>query len=318
MYDMLLEEVKNTKILLKAGVTSMRECGALGTETVALRNAINAGKIVGPTMKVCASPIAVIGGHYGGYRPTGPIAYRQKTRELFAEGVDFIKLMVTGGISGAGRPGAQACCTDMLNDEIQAAVEIAHNHNLPVAAHCTNRESILNCVNLGVDIIEHASFLDDEVIDVILEHDVWVCPTFFIYEQIINRGVEGGILKETVDHCRDNVWEPKLMYFKKAYARGVKFFEGRDSGSFYVKHDDYPGELLSMEFAGMSKLDCIKSCTEYSAKALGLWENAGSLEAGKWSDVLIINQNPLEDLHAFYDRSQVFKFGTDVEKLLVD
>ncbi len=293
--ELTIEGMLNCKRMAEHGITSARDCGGKGLETLALRDFINSGRLTGPRLLCSKTPIKVVGGHEPGCDITGPYEARETARRFLYEGVDFLKAMITGGLGKAGEdPGA----VEMEPDEIRAIVTEAKKHHKKVACHCHSREGMELLLDAGADSIEHATYLDPEINERIIKQGVYVVPTFTPYEIAAAYGEERGLLMDTVLAARSIIGE-KRKRFRQAYEQGVQIAFGRDSGGFFMDQGEFADEMLYMEQAGMKRADIIKSATENAAKLLGIWDDTGSLEAGKRADILFLTANPLEDLTAF-------------------
>lgn len=293
--ELTIEGMLNCKRMAEHGITSARECGGKGMETLALRDFINSGKLIGPRLLCSKTPIKAVGGHEPGYDVTGPYEARETARRFLYEGADFLKVMITGGL---GKVGEDPGVVEMELDEVKAIVAEAKKRHKKVACHCHSRAGMEMLLDAGADSIEHATYLDPEINERIIKQGVYVVPTFTPYEIAAACGEESGLLMDTVLAARGIIAE-KRQRFKQAYEQGVQFAFGRDSGGFFMDQGEFADEMLYMEQAGMRREDIIKSATENAAKLLGIWNDTGSLEVGKRADILFLTANPLEDLTAF-------------------
>ncbi|CCQ95552.1 Xaa-Pro dipeptidase family enzyme [[Clostridium] ultunense Esp] len=291
--------------LLRSGITTIRECGGIAEESLIIKEAIENGEIRGPRIIPCINAIKIPGGHFVGKEITGPNESRRAARELIGGGARFIKLMATGGL---GKIGEEPGVVELNVDEMEAAAYEGKKHGMSVAAHCHSKEGMMNALKAGATTLEHCTFLDEEVIDMMLEHDVFMVPTFSPYELISRYGKDSGV---STYMCRmaEEICEYKNKTFVSAYKRGVKIAFGRDAGAPFTKHEDYTVEMKAMEKAGMTKEDIIISATETAAKALNLYDEVGSIEKDKYADMIILSENPLIDLENFKKINYVIKEG---------
>lgn len=293
--DLVIDSVINAERMVRHGITTIRDCGGKYLETLSVRNYINKGKIIGPRILCSGTPIKVIGGHEPGVDITGPYEARAKVREFIHAGVDFIKVMVTGGLGKAGEdPGA----VEIEQEELDAIVSEAHKHNKTVACHCHSKEGMERIVRAGADSIEHCTYLDSEIDKKILDKGIYIVPTFLPYMNYALLGEQNGQLMDTVLAARAIV-DTKKERFKEAYDMGLNIAFGRDSGGFLMDQGKFVQEMLYMEDAGMSKVDIIRSATENAAKLLRVDKETGTIEEGKSADMIILSNNPLDDLNAF-------------------
>jgi imidazolonepropionase-like amidohydrolase len=307
--EALLTATKSCHELLKAGVTTVRECGGIGLESVILRDAIKAGKMDGPRIITCGKAIKIPGGHFVGAEVTGEQEARHAARTLIRDGAQFIKLMATGGL---GKIGEKPGVVELDIDEMKAAIEEGRKHGMASAAHCHSKEGMMNAIEAGVTTLEHCTFVDDEVIDKMLENDIFMVPTFSPYCQMARYGAENGVSSYMCKMSED-ISAYKNETFHLVYKRGVKIAFGRDAGAPLTKHGDYTVEMTAMENAGMSKKDIIVSATETAAKAMQIWEETGSIAVGKYADIIILDADPLDDLRNYKQVHAVFAEGKYVK-----
>lgn len=293
-----IEAVRNAEKMVRCGITAIRDCGGRYLETLAVRDYIRAGKLSGPRMLCSGTPIKVIGGHEPGTDITGPWEARARVRELIHAGVDFIKVMVTGGL---GKPGEKPGNVEMEQEELTAIVSEAKKHNRKVACHCHSKEGMELLVNAGAASIEHSTWLDEEINKKIIEKGIYVVPTFQPYMNYAFLGEQYHQLPDTVAAAKSIVEEKKNRLYQ-AYRQGVKLAFGRDSGGFMMDQGDFVEEMLFMEQAGVSRRDIIVSATKHAADLLGIWEETGSIEAGKTADLILLGANPLEGLEAYREK----------------
>lgn len=303
--DAVVTGTLSAKELVESGITTVRECGGIDRETVIIRDAIKAGRIPGPRVITCVGAIKIPGGHFFGAEVTGPQEARHAAREFISKGGEFIKLMATGGL---GKVGEKPGVVELDEDEMAAAIQEGRKHGMASAAHCHSKEGMMNALAAGVTTLEHCTFLDEEVVEKILEQDVFVVPTFSPYCQMSRYGLESGVSPYMCQMSKD-ICAYKNATFPLAYQKGVKIAFGRDAGAPLVKHGEYYREMGDMEATGMSRTDIIVSATETAAQALQIEGETGSLEVGKCADILVLNADPLEDLGNFKEVHAVIAAG---------
>lgn len=308
--EALLEAVVNANKTIKSGVTTVRDCGSLGLEILALRDEINKGssRITGPRILTCGQPIKITGGHFIGRCVDGIDEAKKEARKLISEGVDFLKFTASGGF---GKVGEDPEVTELDEEEIVAAVKEAEKYKMASAAHCEGKQSMINALNAGVTTLEHCAYMDDEVIKKIIEKDIFVVPTFSPSLLTAEKGNEAGIFKYMVDIAK-KMYKEKVPRFSEAYKSGIKIAFGNDAGSQFTKHEDFIVEMKAMESVGMSRKDIIASATQNAASALKLWDKIGSIEKGKYGDIVILEGNPLDDLDNFKKLNMVIKEGNKI------
>ena len=293
--ELTLDGAINAEKIVRCGITTIRDCGGRRFETLAVRDYINKGKLIGPRMLCSGTPLKVVGGHEPGADYTGPWEARARVREFLMHGVDFLKVMVTGGLGKAGEdPG----CVEPTQEELDAIVSEAKKHGKKVACHCHSRQGMEMLVKAGADSVEHSTYLDADVDKLLIENGVYVVPTFLPYMNYALLGEQEHQLMDTVLAARAIVDEKKRR-FKEAFDLGVKVAFGRDSGGFMMDQGEFVQEMLYMEDAGMTPAQIIHAATEESAKLCGVFGETGSIDEGKSADMILLSASPLEDLRAF-------------------
>lgn len=293
--ELTLDGAINAEKMVRCGITTIRDCGGRRFETLAVRDYINKGKLIGPRMLCSGTPLKVVGGHEPGADYTGPWEARAHVREFLMHGVDFLKVMVTGGLGKAGEdPG----CVEPTQEELDAIVSEAKKHGKKVACHCHSRQGMEMLVKAGADSVEHSTYLDADVDKLLIENGVYVVPTFLPYMNYALLGEQEHQLMDTVLAARAIVDEKKRR-FKEAFDLGVKVAFGRDSGGFMMDQGEFVQEMLYMEDAGMTPAQIIHAATEESAKLCGVFGETGSIDEGKSADMILLSASPLEDLRAF-------------------
>ena len=293
--ELTLDGAINAEKMVRCGITTIRDCGGRRFETLAVRDYINKGKLIGPRMLCSGTPLKVVGGHEPGADYTGPWEARARVREFLMQGVDFLKVMVTGGLGKAGEdPG----CVEPTQEELDAIVSEAKKHGKKVACHCHSRQGMEMLVKAGADSVEHSTYLDADVDKLLIENGVYVVPTFLPYMNYALLGEQEHQLMDTVLAARAIVDEKKRR-FKEAFDLGVKVAFGRDSGGFMMDQGEFVQEMLYMEDAGMTPAQIIHAATGESAKLCGVFGETGSIDEGKSADMILLSASPLEDLRAF-------------------
>lgn len=319
--DVALDGAMYAERTLLAGFTTVRDLGDSFRASIALRNAINAGKLPGPRIFAAGKSIASTGGHadptngwadYLNPAPVGPLegvvngadAAAQAVRQRYKEGSDLIKITATGGVLSIAKNGLNPQFTE---DEIRAIVGTARDYGFKVAAHAHGAEGIKRAVRAGVDTIEHGTFMDDEAMRLMKERGTYYVPTITAGVWVFDRSKEDGFFPAVVRPKAALVGPQIQGTFAKAYRTGVKILFGTDTG--VSAHGDNAREFVLMVEAGMPPMVAIQSATSVAAKYLEIDDRLGSIAIGKLADLVAVPGDPLEDISAMRRVHFVMKDG---------
>jgi imidazolonepropionase-like amidohydrolase len=293
--------VQSARRTLEAGFTTVRNVGASGFGDVALRDAIDAGEVEGPRMRVSGYPIGIQGGHCDNnllphdfhYTEEGvadsPWQGRAKVRQMAKFGADVIKICASGGVLSKGdEAGAQ----QLTLEEMKAIVEEAHKLGRKVAAHAHGASSIRDAILAGVDSVEHGSLIDDEGIRLAKEHGTFLVMDIYNDDFILQEGAKAGMLPESLEKER-KVGQLQRNNFQKAWKAGVRMAFGTDAGVY--PHGDNARQFYYMVKYGMTPMQAIQAATISGADLLGWKDRIGSVTPGKYADLIAVNGDPLAD-----------------------
>jgi imidazolonepropionase-like amidohydrolase len=305
---------------LMAGFTTVRDLGGSEGIDLALRDAINRGWIWGPRMFVAGKSLAVTGGHAdptNGFRedilgvPTeaqgvvdGVESARRGARLAIKRGADVIKITATGGVLSIARDGSSP---QFAEDEIRAIVEVARDFGLKVAAHAHGDEGMQRAIRAGVASIEHGTFMSEATMRLMKEKGVYLVPTLTAGRSVADSAQIPDYYLPVVAEKARRIGPVMQETFARAYRMGVPIAFGTDAGVF--RHGRNALEFVYMVEAGMPPLEAIKAATYNAADLLGQLNNLGTLEPGKWADVIAVLRNPLEDIAALQEVEFVMKAG---------
>lgn len=310
----LLEAVEIVHRILKTGTTTVRDIGGHDYVEMSLRQAINSGFIPGPRMRVSGKVIAMTGGH--GYfiarEADGPEELRKAAREQLRRGADTVKLMATGG---AATPGQDVMAGQLTVEEMAAAVEAAHALGRTAAAHCHGTGGIKNSILAGIDSIEHGTYLDEETADMMVERGTALVLTLGVANpdpaKVPPNAVEEAkrltpIFEKLLARARESI--------QIARRKGVFLGSGSDAGGNALAPHDFSmaQELDLLVGSGIPPLEALTIVTKNNAEILRWDKEIGTLEPGKWADMVILDANPLDNIANVRKVGQVYKGGQRV------
>lgn len=303
----------HARLLLDAGLTSVRDGGSTAYSDIALRQAIDQGLLPGPHVRACGYALRMTGGHGDSfYRPEVEIESpgrvdsadeaRRAARTNLKMGADHIKILSASG--GVLSEGPEPGLPQFTVEEMKAAIDEAHKQGKRSMAHAHGTQAVKNAILAGIDSVEHGSILDDEAIDLMLKRGVYYVPTLLAGHRIIEHASSGEISQTFVDKAR-RVGVLHAESFRKAVDAGVRIAMGTDAGTPYNFHGENLNELPLMVAAGMTPMEAIVSSTRIGAQLLDWDDRLGTLEVGKLADVVIVNGDPLTNIELFRDRANV-------------
>ncbi len=323
-FDDMVEAQKNARADLLAGFTTVRDLGGDPRGIRALRDAIAAGEIEGPTIVNAGQMISVTGGHGDGGNGLaeefadavhahqintcdGPDDCRRAVRAQIGLGAQVIKFAATGGVLSnvAGGLGRQ-----MTPEEMKAIIDTAHSFGRKVAAHSHAAEGTKAALAAGVDTIDHGSFLDDEAVALFKTKNAWLVPTMIAPVAALAQARAGQLPPATIPKA-EAAGAAMLASHKRAIAAGVKIAFGTDTG--VSKHGENAREFALMVGAGMTPAGAIRAATIDAAEALGRKDQIGSLEPGKAADIIAVAGDPLSDVTRLESVDFVMRGGATVK-----
>lgn len=314
----------NARKTLDAGFTAIRDVGSSGFVDIALRNAINNGKVPGPRMRCAGYYIGSTGSHGDtvGFSPwlsdrmpsemsgvaDGPDALRQKVRYLVKYGADVIKFGATAGVlseeESVGAP-------QFSQEEMNAIVDEAKQRGVKACAHAHGTEGIKMAIKAGVASVEHGSFLDDEGIRMMKERGTYLSADIYNDDYIMAEFANKGYPQKILDKEK-LVGRTQRENFKKAVLAGVKIAYGTDAGVY--PHGWNAKQFSKMVEWGQTPMQAIQSATINSADLLGWKDQIGSIKAGKFADIIAISGDPLKNISILEKIEFVMKDGVVYKK----
>ncbi|MCA9887444.1 MAG: amidohydrolase family protein [Anaerolineae bacterium] len=311
------KSTRHMRRTLDAGITTVRDAGGAD---LGVKQSIERGLVPGPRMQISITALGITGGHTDGWNPSGITtslfpAYpgnpdgicdgvdevRKKVREVLRAGAEVIKVCSTGGVLS---PTDHPNFTQFTQEELSVMVEEGRFRNgIKVMAHAQGAEGIKNAIRAGIHSIEHGIYLDQEAIDLMLEHGTFLVPTLLAPVAVLEIGEATGAMppygiqksKEVIDVHQESI--------ARAYKAGVKIAMGTDAG--VMPHGTNLRELELMHQIGMSPMETIVATTKTAAECLGWDDGLGTVEQGKLADVVISKVNPLNDLTGLQDNDNI-------------
>lgn len=305
---------------LMAGFTTVRNLGDSYNETVALRKAIGRGMAIGPRIFTTGKSIATTGGHADPTNGTttrimgdpgpregvvnGVSDARKAVRQRYKDGADLIKITATGGVLSLAKNGQNP---QFMQDELNAIVATAKDYGMTVAVHAHGKEGMLRAIKAGVDSIEHGTYMDEEVMQAMVEAGTFYVPTVIAGNFVAQKAKIKGFFPEVVRPKAAAIGPLIQNTFGKAHAYGVKIAFGTDSG--VSPHGTNAEEFSLMVEAGMSAHDAILSATAQTADLLNIDGELGSISEGKLADIIAVAGDPLQDVSVLESVAFVMKDG---------
>jgi imidazolonepropionase-like amidohydrolase len=308
--QLVIAAVENAAKSVRAGVTAVRDLGGPHGIVQNVRDAVNAGKIPGPRIRAAGRALCMTGGHgwFIGRQVDGPWGARKAVREELLEGADCIKMIATGGVLTKGAVPGNA---QLLPEELEAAIDEAHRHDLRVGAHAIGTQGIKNALRAGVDSIEHGHMLDDEAIELFKSRNVYLVPTLAAPTCIMEHMHDGSQPAWVVEKA-GVVNEAMLVNIRRAFEAGVKIAGGSDAGTPFNFHENYAYEVELMHtLLGMTPQQALHAATAVAAELLGM--HRAVIAPGEPADLLLLENDIDRDIRAVGKPAAVIKSGATIE-----
>ena len=302
--------------LTESGITGMRCAGTHHYMDVAWKRAFDSGQYVGPRLFACGHFLTTTGGHFltSGHalECDGPYGFVKAIREQIKNGVDHIKLNLSGGIMGPSWD--RHWHSFLLEEELKAAFAICRSREFKVMAHATNPDAVKSAIRLGAHSVEHGYIMDDECIDLLVEHGTWYVPTLAISHLTPNQAANEWERRWLAQRnlapslcCRaDAAADVHARWFRKALDAGVKMALGSDIRPLK------DAALLEMGLwarDGATPWQTLLAATKHAAMLCGVGDDLGTIEVGKIADLIVVGANPLEDVSNVRRLELVLKEG---------
>ena len=323
--DYAIRATKHAEATLFAGFTTVRNLGDSDSVTIALRNAINSGIVLGPRIFTSGQTISSTGGHGDSSNSlnmkltsdlgpkdgvmNGEQDALKSVRYRYKENADLIKITATGGVLSNAKDGQNP---QMTIQEISAVVIAAKDYGFKVAAHAHGAEGIKRATIAGVDSIEHGTLMDNEGAALMREKGTYYVPTLLAGKWVADKALIPDYYPPFVEKKALEIGPKLKSTFSMALQAGVKIAFGTDSG--VSPHGENAKEFSLMVEAGMSEKDSILSATNYASELLGESKNIGSIVKGKYADLIGVSRDPLEDITILETVDFVMKGGEVIKQ----
>jgi imidazolonepropionase-like amidohydrolase len=301
--QLTLKAAQHARQTLEAGVTTVRDMGGKDYVDIAIRDGIESGLLQGPRM-ICSGKVVCMTGGHGwqfGREANGIDEVREAVREQLKMGVNFIKMIATGGVMTKGvDPGA----TQFTLEELIAGVEEAGKAGRRTATHAQGTDGIKNSLWAGINSIEHGFFLDDEAIELMLEMKAYLVPTLNAPYQIIRGGVKRGVPRYAVEKSK-SVMKSHFQSVRRAHQSKIPIAMGTDAGTPFNCHGENLKEMELLVKTGLTPIEAIVATTKTASEVLGLEKKIGTLEKRKIADLIVVDGNPLKDIGLFQKKEKI-------------
>ncbi|PTX44339.1 imidazolonepropionase-like amidohydrolase [Christiangramia gaetbulicola] len=304
---------------LMAGFTTVRDLGGTGVN-IALRDAINKGKVAGPRIFTAGKSLATTGGHadptngmkrdmVGDPGPKDGVVNsvedaRKAVRQRYKNGADLIKITATGGVLSVAKSSSNP---QFFEEEIEEIVKTANDYGFHVAAHAHGDEGMQRAVKAGVKTIEHGTLMSEETMDLMKEYNSYLVPTITAGKEVTEKAEIENYYPELVVPKAREIGPQIQNTFSKAYKRGVPIVFGTDAGVF--KHGENAREFGYMVEAGMPAMEAIQVATIVPAKILKVENESGQLAKGFYADIIAVDEDPTKNIKTLEDVKFVMKEG---------
>jgi imidazolonepropionase-like amidohydrolase len=309
--ELALRMAAAAREVLHAGITTIRLPGSQRHADLALKKAIEKGQAVGPRIFTAGEALAITGGHGSGKGKTfndGPYELMKAARKEISAGASWVKIMISGGIATDGGDITEALMTP---EEIAAVIDAAHRFGAKVAAHSGSSVATSVAVDAGIDSIEHGYFLDRQVLRKMKKNGTWLVPTILVSQPALASFFEEIGSPEWYLKRRDSVGKHHWRALEMAIEEGVNIALGTDQLPS-APTDGTTATAREAQYyveAGMTPLQALRSATIETARMLDADDEIGSLEAGKYADILALDQDPTKDAKALDNILLVMKGG---------
>lgn len=314
--ELALRMAASARETLQAGITTVRLPGERGHVDLALKRAIDRGEAQGPRIFSAGEMVQVTGGHgsrVGAVYNDGPAEFRKAVRREIRAGASWIKVAISGGIA---TPGGDIAASFMTLDEMEAVTDIAHRHGVKVTAHSGSPAATIDAVHAGIDCIEHGYFLTRDVFRLMKEHGTWYVPTILVSQPatrpFFERIGSPAWYLERVEAVGERHWEA----LRTAIQEGVLIALGTDQ----LPHEPNDGTIATVReaeyyvAAGMTPLEALRTATVNTATMLGIADELGTIEAGKFADLIAVEEDPTANISALRNIRLVIKGGEVVRQ----
>lgn len=303
----IIRSVANAQLYIKSGVTTIRDLGSIEDIALHVAAAVDQGLIQGPRIIASGKTITMTGGHdpFWATFVDGENEALKATRQQIYKNAGVIKVSATGGVYGRTE-GEKVENAELSKEEISVVCNEAHRFGLKVASHAIGREGIWNSIQAGVDTIEHGHFLDEAMVEKMIEQNTAWIPTLYIYQQIAN-------IENVPRYAREKakkITDMHVAAFQKFFSCGVLIGAGSDAGACYTPHPSVVEEIDKMAEFVEDRKAIFKTATVNAGKILDL--PIGQIETGYFADFIVLPRNPIDNFDVLHQPEAVYKNGVKI------
>lgn len=302
---------------IEAGVTTVRDPGCKHRGIFELRREIAAGRVLGPRTYAAGPNVAGSGApvDWRNVVADGPVEVRRVVRKEVLAGADFVKLMLS---HTTGQSRWRTCLRYMTDEEIAVAIAEAHALGVRTGCHCEGLEAARAAVAAGMDVIDHGTWLDEELVERMAAQGTVLVPTLWAFSAATHHGYNQTISDAQLPDFAARMGDVHRASVQRAMAAGVTIAAGTDPIHWVPAQDLLAREAQALADAGMESPDVLRAVTRNGAIALGLEDELGALEPGYRGDAVVVEGNPATDLRALVRPALVVKDGVALLDLLDD
>ncbi len=307
----MIRTINNAKKQILQGITFVRDCGCQGNMAIELGNAVKLGLLTkSPKVAACGQALCITGGHgaFIGYECDGANEFLKAARQMVKKGASFLKIISTGGVISKG---TKTDSTQMNFEEIKTVVDIAKDNGISVVAHAHGTKGIKLALQAGVSSIEHASYIDDECIDLFIKNNAMFTSTLLASQRELDHSDKLPAFISEKIHAHISREQDSVRRLIQA---GVPALGGTDSGTPYNPHGNLVQQLIMLSEHGLESDKVLMASTSLAAKALNMDDEIGYIKEGYAADIIAVCGPLKKQINALYNITNVWRDGIPIVK----